>query len=144
MSDPLGRLLSPYRSAIAGTPTTEASISQDPLLKLLMPQLLGGSGGGRRTPTELKALAKRLERMGFDVGELEGFQGEGQITSGHAPNSLHYSGDAFDVNYRGGGKWGNETDALNFLYKWLNKRYDPQELLWQTDDHYDHLHLGGI
>lgn len=146
MAGYLDRLLAPYQSAIAGTPTTEASMSEDPLYKLLFPQP-GSSptgGGMGSTPADLLALARKLTKKGFSVSELEGFHGQGPITSGHVENSLHYSGDAADINYYGGGRWDNEQQALDWLYGWLNKRYDPQELLWQVPDHYDHLHIGGI
>lgn len=68
-------------------------------------------------------IARKLERRGFDVGELEGFGGQGQISSGHTTNSTHYRGTGMDVNYRGGGRWGNETQALDWLADWLARKY---------------------
>lgn len=146
-TDYLSKLLAPYRSAIAGTPTTDASMSQDPLYSMLLPNADPTNPAGPRmggTPNDLIALARKLTRKGFDVSGLEGFHGQGPITSGHVENSLHYSGDAADINYNGNGRWKDEGQALDWLYGWLNKRYDPQELLWQVPDHFDHLHLGGI
>lgn len=144
----LDKLLEPYRAAIEARPSTSGYMEQDPVYESLFPNLaaIRGPQGGGPAPSSLKALARRLEQMGFDVGELEGFQGEGQISSGHAPNSLHYAGNAMDVNYAGGGRWDNETQALNFLARWLNKRYEPDELFYPGHDpvggHDSHLHFG--
>lgn len=71
----------------------------------------------------LMKLAPYLENMGFDVGGLEGFEGQGPITSGHVPNSYHYKGEAADVNYYGGGQWNKERGALNWLEHWLANNY---------------------
>lgn len=148
----LEKLLAPYAAATSGTPSTEESLTSDPIYQLLFPQALpvdrarAGQNGvpGVNAAPDLISLARQLTRKGFSVSELEGFHGQGPITSGHVNNSLHYSGDAADINYYGDGRWGNEKQALNWLYRFLNKRYDPQELLWQVPDHYDHLHIGGI
>jgi hypothetical protein len=94
-------------------------------------------------------LALRIARFatnkGFDVGELNGWQGQGPIDSGHATNSQHYGlGYAGDVNYYGDGRWRGEPQALNWLDNRLQHRFgdDLTELLWQVPDHYDHLHYG--
>lgn len=77
----------------------------------------------------MRPLGRNLERKGFDVGGLSGFQGQGPISSGHVDNSYHYrtgkkgAGQAMDVTYNGGGRWGNETRALSWLERWLMKRY---------------------
>jgi hypothetical protein len=81
----------------------------------------------------------------FQVGALHGFQGTPEITSGHIENSQHYGlGFAGDVNYYGGRRFGDEDDALSWLYRRLNARYgdDLTELLWHVPEHYDHLHYG--
>lgn len=58
----LDRLLAPYRSAVAGTPTTEASISADPLMSLLLPQITGGGGGaGGASADGLDPLLQKLQ-----------------------------------------------------------------------------------
>lgn len=91
-----------------------------------------------------REIARKLERRGFQVGGLEGFQGTGQISSGHIDNSQHYTGEAGDVNYYGDGRWSGENQALNWAEQWLQRRYGDAltELIWQEPDHYDHLHYG--
>jgi len=105
---------------------------------------IGGNPSGE--PVDLAwEIARRLERKGFEVGGLEGFQGIPQsITSGHIDNSQHYSGMAGDVTYGGDGRWGNQDAALNWVENMLQRRYGDQlsELIWQEPDHYDHLHYG--
>lgn len=65
-------------------------------------------------------LGRKLQRMGFDVGEHPAFGGVDPV---HTSGSQHYEGDAIDVNYYGGGRWANETQALNWLSRWLNRKY---------------------
>jgi len=83
-------------------------------------------------------------RPGFTVGGLEGYKGTGQISTGHIENSQHYTGEAGDVSYVGGGRFNGENPALDWLYNKLQKRWGDAltELLWQVPDHYDHLHYG--
>lgn len=102
-----------------------------------------GAGGAPR------ALALDIGRWidnlpGFSVGGLEGYNGMGQISSGHIENSQHYSGMAGDVSYNGGGRFGNEMAALDWLNNRLSNRYGDRltELLWRVPDHFDHLHYG--
>ena len=121
--------------------------------------LLGGSGpqppggpfaggqpyGGDLAPQQLATqIARKIERRGFEVSGLEGWQGTGQITSGHIDNSQHYSGMAGDVTYGGDGRWNNQNAALDWLEQWLQNKYGSAltELIWQEPDHYDHLHYG--
>jgi hypothetical protein len=108
-----------------------------------------GVGGqpytGSLPPQDLATeIARKLERRGFQVGGLEGFQGTGQISTGHIDNSQHYSGMAGDVTYYGGGRWPNENAALDWAENWLNRRYGDAltELIWQEPGHYGHLHYG--
>lgn len=102
-----------------------------------------GAGSNAETAREI---ARWIEsRPGdFQVGGLEGFQGTGQISTGHVTNSQHYTGEAGDVNYYGGGRWKGEPAALDWLYNRLQQRYGPDltELLWRVADHYNHLHYG--
>jgi hypothetical protein len=109
--------------------------------------LLGASGSNPSSaPADLATeIARRIERRpGFEVSGLEGFQGTGQISSGHIDNSQHYSGMAGDVSYGGGGRFNGEMAALDWLNNWLSKKYGDQltELIWRAPDHYDHLHYG--
>lgn len=150
----LERLLAPYRSAVAGTPTTSGQIARDPLLSLLLPQLQMGGGGGRSGPggevktfgqgdidellwrtagheghlhlasddLPLVKLGKKLQGMGFDIGEHPAFGGVDPV---HTKGSYHYrpGGQALDVNYRGGGRWKDEGQALDWLSSWLTKKF---------------------
>ena len=65
-------------------------------------------------------LGKYLQGLGFDVGEHPAFGGVAPV---HTTNSHHYNKNAIDVNYYGGGRWDNERQALNWLEKYLLKRY---------------------
>jgi hypothetical protein len=147
--DPLERLLAPYRSAVAGVPTTSAGIAKDPLMSLLLPALGGGGGGGGGTPQgfgggefggdiellygpnvpghathlhlaaeqgPLKKLLRQIQSMGFDVGEHPAFGGVDPV---HTEGSWHYKGRGADVNYRGGGRWKDESQALGWLKNYL-------------------------
>jgi hypothetical protein len=111
----------------------------------------GSSGLAPFTPGEgaNHNLALRIggwidSRPGFSVSGLEGYNGTGQISSGHVENSQHYTGEAGDVSYTGGGRFAGENPALDWLYGKLQKRWGDAltELLWQVPDHYDHLHYG--
>ena len=68
----------------------------------------------------VKKLGHYLQSLGFDVGENPAFGGVAPV---HTDNSWHYKGKALDVNYNGGGKWGSEGQALNWLEKYLLKQY---------------------
>ena len=68
----------------------------------------------------LKRLGRVLEKKGFDVGEHPRF---GNVTGVHTGGSHHYSGNALDINYNGGGRWDSEADALRWLKKRLKRVY---------------------
>lgn len=102
---------------------------------------------GSLAPHELALqAARKIERRpGFEVAGLTGWEGQGPISSGHIEGSQHYGpGFAGDVNYVGGGRFPNETQALSWLENWLQQKYGDRltELIWQEPDHYDHLHYG--
>lgn len=65
-------------------------------------------------------LGRQLEQMGFAVGEHPRFGGVAPV---HTENSHHYNRDAIDVNYRGGGQWDSEAQALQWLENWLGQNY---------------------
>lgn len=76
----------------------------------------------------LQRIARKLTNKGLTVSELEGFGGQGPITSGHATNSMHYSGNALDANWNNpssgfASRFNNETDALDWVYRWLSRKY---------------------
>jgi hypothetical protein len=110
------------------------------------PSLGGGAPyTGNLPPQQLATqIARKLENRGFEVGGLEGWQGTGQISSGHIDNSQHYSGMAGDVTYGGDGRWNSQNAALDWVEQWLQKKYGDliTENIWQEPDHYGHLHYG--
>lgn len=109
----------------------------------------GGSGGKGYTGGKgIVKLGRWIESMGFDVGEHSRFGGVAPVHtgtsaahgdfSGSGPPSKHYSDNALDVNWRGGG---SESAKLDMLYSKLKKISGVYQLLWRTTGHYDHLHL---
>lgn len=133
-------------------PRPSAGNSMAALIPLLLSKQ-GGSGGGLSSFSPgaggSVGLANRIAewidaKPGFTVGGLEGYNGMGQISSGHIDNSQHYTGHAADIGYSGGGRFPNEMAALDWLYNRLNKRWGDQltELIWRAPDHWDHLHYG--
>ena len=71
----------------------------------------------------VKRMLRRIDRMGgnagFEVSEHPAFGGVDPV---HSDNSYHYRNKAGDVNYVGGGRFDNETDALQWLAKWIRGR----------------------
>lgn len=65
-------------------------------------------------------VGRKLQRLGFDVGEHPKFGGVAPV---HTSGSHHYNADALDINYNGGGRWNSEAKALNWLERWLASRY---------------------
>jgi hypothetical protein len=109
-----------------------------------LPGFSPGAGANAQTAREIARWIENRAPGNFQVSGLEGFQGTGQISTGHVTNSQHYTGEAGDVSYLGGGRWGAEPAALDWLYAKLQQKYGPAltELLWRVKDHYDHLHYG--
>lgn len=79
----------------------------------------------------LAQIARWAESKGFDIGQLLGYGGttKGNIGT-HTQDSWHYrvnpkfdTGEAFDANYYGGGRWDSEQQALNWLLGKLQTRY---------------------
>lgn len=65
-------------------------------------------------------VGRKLQRLGFDVGEHPKFGGVAPV---HTSGSHHYNRDAIDVNYNGGGRWASEDQALGWLERMLVRRY---------------------
>lgn len=71
-------------------------------------------------------LLRHLQSLGFSVSENKAFD---QVDPVHTDNSWHYMNKhgqnvgqgnrAGDISYNGGGRWGNEAQALNWLEQWL-------------------------
>lgn len=69
----------------------------------------------------IKRALRRIDRMpGFEVGEHPGFGGVAPV---HTSGSHHYSGNAGDINYLGGGRFKNEARALDWLERMLMRKY---------------------
>lgn len=75
----------------------------------------------------------RISSMpGFSVGENKFFGGVAPV---HVDSSYHYRGKsgqvrpdkqgrmAADINYAGGGRFENESQALQWLENWINRKY---------------------
>lgn len=72
----------------------------------------------------LNGVLKKLEKMGFRVGEHPGYGGVAPV---HTSGSHHYSGNAADINYDpGSGRWGSEEQALKWLKRKLQKGLGDQ------------------
>lgn len=90
--------------------------------------------GGRLPTHSIGALESAIRGLGPYSTSRGGAPGV------HAPNSLHYSGLALDVNADGAP--GGEGVWLDRLYNRLRGLPGIAELIWRAPDHYDHLHLG--
>lgn len=104
----------------------------------------GYTGGGGQPGTlagylgdanNIRQLARRIEKRGWDVNELEGFGGTGQVSSGHTDNSQHYAGTAMDIT----------GDRLKKLFKALMRSFGPgmgAVTRSPYGGHSSHLHAG--
>ncbi len=103
-----------------------------------------GSGGTTALARRIAGWIEGVPGTDFQVSGLEGFQGTGQISTGHITDSQHYTGNAGDVSYNGGSRFGDEMAANDWLYRRLQQRWGDQltELIWRQPDHWDHLHYG--
>jgi hypothetical protein len=83
----------------------------------------------------LVGFGKRLQEMGFNVAEHPAFGGVHPV---HSKNSLHYSGNAIDVNYDGHGQ-AFETAKINSILGLIQSA--GLRSIWQVADHFDHIHI---
>ncbi len=60
---------------------------------------------------KLRALARKLASLGFSSSRWQARSG----------TSHHPTGNALDINYRGGGRWNSEAEALDWLERKLMK-----------------------
>lgn len=79
----------------------------------------------------------------FSCSEHPAFGGVHPV---HDDNSHHYDGDALDINWKGGGGFSSEREALAWLAQWILDNVDGViELYWPDHDpvggHDTHLHL---
>ena len=94
-----------------------------------LPGMGGYASGG------LVDFGKRLQSMGFHVGENKAFGGVAPV---HSKNSWHYRNGAIDVNWDGHGQ-AFETAKINSILS-LAKQYGLRTI-WQYPNHYDHAHF---
>ena len=72
-----------------------------------------------------------IQGRGFAVAE--GPDPFGPVNQVHAPGSLHYKDQAFDVNYGGGGEWETEREALLWLYQFI-LQFRVKHPRWPLDE----------
>lgn len=87
-----------------------------------------------RPSVSIVALGKWLREKGFDVGQHPAFGGVARV---HMPTSLHYVGQALDVN--ADGMAGGEAAAFDRLAPALIDA--GWATIWRGPGHYDHLHV---
>ena len=87
-----------------------------------------------RPSVSIVALGNWLRSKGFDVGQHPAFGGVARV---HMPTSLHYVGQALDVN--ADGMSGGEAAAFDRLAPALIKA--GWATIWRAPGHYDHLHV---
>jgi hypothetical protein len=93
-------------------------------------ELLGFAEGG------LVGFGRELQRRGFKVTEHPAFGGVAM--NGHGRSSLHYSGDAIDVNWAAGTSL-LEQRMIDSIVP-LAKAY-ALRTIWRVKDHFNHAHF---
>lgn len=90
----------------------------------------------------LVALGRWLIGQGARVSEHPAFGG---VRGRHAPRSLHYIGDAIDVNYGPPGASPVERAFFDRVVPVIRSGVFGtfREILWRVAGHFDHLHVGG-
>ena len=87
-----------------------------------------------RPSVSIVALGNWLREKGYDVGQHPAFGGVARV---HMPTSLHYVGQALDVN--ADGMAGGEAAAFDRLAPALIDA--GWATIWRAPGHYDHLHV---
>ena len=87
-----------------------------------------------RPSVSIVALGNWLREKGYDVGQHPAFGGVARV---HMPTSLHYAGQALDVN--ADGMSGGEAAAFDRLAPALIDA--GWATIWRAPGHYDHLHV---
>lgn len=106
----------------------------DGFLEMLRRGLPGFAKGGI---VDLLTYAGLLKRKGYQVGENPLFGG---VTPGvHVPGSLHYIGQAVDINADYGFPQG-EKAAIDAIIGMASGTYGLHSI-WQAAGHYDHAHV---
>jgi len=92
----------------------------------------GGSVG------TLSDAARWWKRKGARITE---FKAWGQRVGRHSPNSLHYSGRAFDANYGPGGENATEKAFFDRMIPTLRKEFPKIGVIWRRPGHHNHAHF---
>lgn len=98
------------------------------------PHYMAKGGRVRRGGKSIVSLGRRLQGMGYSVGEHPAFGG---ISGVHVRGSRHYSNAALDIN--ADGRPGGEARWLDRLAGML--RGQGWHVIWRAPGHFDHLHV---
>ena len=93
----------------------------------------GFAGGGTLTEA-----AKWWQARNARITE---FKAWGQRVGRHAPNSLHYSGRAFDANYGPGGQNAIEQAFFDRMIPTFKQEFPKIRIIWRAPGHFNHAHF---
>ena len=93
----------------------------------------GFAGGGTLTEA-----AKWWQARNARITE---FKAWGQRVGRHAPNSLHYSGRAFDANYGPGGTNRIEQAFFDRMIPTFKQEFPKIRIIWRAPGHFNHAHF---
>ena len=69
------------------------------------------------------------------------FKAWGQRVGRHSPNSLHYSGRAFDANYGPGGTNSIEQGFFDRMIPTFKQEFPKIRIIWRAPGHFNHAHF---
>ena len=98
----------------------------------VLPTFAFASGG------TLTDAAKWWQSKGTRITE---FGAWGQRVGRHSPNSLHYSGRAFDANYGPGGQNAIEQAFFDRMIPVFKPQFPGIRIIWRAPGHYNHAHF---
>lgn len=93
----------------------------------------GFAGGGTLTEA-----AKWWQARNARITE---FKAWGQRVGRHSPNSLHYSGRAFDANYGPGGTNRIEQAFFDRMIPTFKQEFPKIRIIWRAPGHFNHAHF---
>ena len=93
----------------------------------------GFAGGGTLTEA-----AKWWQARNARITE---FKAWGQRVGRHSPNSLHYSGRAFDANYGPGGTNSIEQGFFDRMIPTFKQEFPKIRIIWRAPGHFNHAHF---
>jgi hypothetical protein len=94
--------------------------------------LPGFAGGG------LVNAAKWWQAQGARASEHPAFGG---VRGGHMKGSLHYSGNAVDLNYGPSGENSTEKAFFDRFLGQFRSKFPDISVLWRVADHFNHMHI---